>query len=246
MISRSKSFTARRRAASGRNHARRICRAAARARRAQPARGPQPRAAAAPPRRRRLERTIRSIAVRGNQRLEPETIRAYANLTPGQTYTAATLDQALKDLYATAAVRRRHDQRRRHRRSGHRRSRKSGHQPHHPRGQQAPQGRQDPARDQARAPPDLHPLGGSRRRRPDPRAVPPPGPLRRAGRAEDRPARPEPRRRRVRDLRRRPGQGPRHQHPRQHDHSPTRGCARKCTPRAGRRRPRLPEVERYL
>ena len=47
------------------------------------------------------EQTIRSIAVRGNQRLEPETIRAYANLTPGQTYTASTLDQALKDLYAT-------------------------------------------------------------------------------------------------------------------------------------------------
>jgi len=46
-------------------------------------------------------RTIRSIAVRGNQRLEPETIRSYANLAPGQTYTAGTLDQALKDLYAT-------------------------------------------------------------------------------------------------------------------------------------------------
>jgi outer membrane protein insertion porin family len=47
------------------------------------------------------EQTIRSIAVRGNQRLEPETIRAYANLAPGQTYTAGTLDQALKNLYAT-------------------------------------------------------------------------------------------------------------------------------------------------
>ena len=47
------------------------------------------------------QRTIRSIAVRGNQRLEPETIRSYANLAPGQTYTAGTLDQALKDLYAT-------------------------------------------------------------------------------------------------------------------------------------------------
>jgi outer membrane protein insertion porin family len=47
------------------------------------------------------QRMIRSITVRGNQRLEPETIRAYANLTPGQTYTAETLDQALKDLYAT-------------------------------------------------------------------------------------------------------------------------------------------------
>ena len=48
-----------------------------------------------------VERTIQSIAVKGNQRLEPETIRAYANLSPGQTYTLATLDQALKDLYAT-------------------------------------------------------------------------------------------------------------------------------------------------
>jgi outer membrane protein insertion porin family len=45
--------------------------------------------------------TIRSIAVRGNQRLEPETVRAYANLAPGQSYTAESLDQALKDLYAT-------------------------------------------------------------------------------------------------------------------------------------------------
>jgi len=44
---------------------------------------------------------IRSIAVRGNQRLEAETIRAYANLAPGQSYTAEALDTALKDLYAT-------------------------------------------------------------------------------------------------------------------------------------------------
>ena len=44
---------------------------------------------------------IRSLAVRGNQRLEPETIRAYANLAPGQGYTAETLDTALKELYAT-------------------------------------------------------------------------------------------------------------------------------------------------
>ena len=44
---------------------------------------------------------IRSIAVRGNERLEPETVRSYANLAPGQSYTAASLDAALKDLYAT-------------------------------------------------------------------------------------------------------------------------------------------------
>ncbi len=45
--------------------------------------------------------TIRSLAVKGSQRLEPATIMSYANLQPGQTYTAETLDQALKDLYAT-------------------------------------------------------------------------------------------------------------------------------------------------
>jgi outer membrane protein insertion porin family len=45
--------------------------------------------------------TIRSLAVKGSQRLEPATIISYANLQPGQTYTAQTLDQALKDLYAT-------------------------------------------------------------------------------------------------------------------------------------------------
>ena len=44
---------------------------------------------------------IRSIAVRGNQRLEPATIMAYANIRPGDTYTPEKLDQALKDLYAT-------------------------------------------------------------------------------------------------------------------------------------------------
>jgi outer membrane protein insertion porin family len=44
---------------------------------------------------------IRSLAVKGNQRLEPATIISYANLQPGQSYTAETLDQALKDLYAT-------------------------------------------------------------------------------------------------------------------------------------------------
>ncbi len=64
---------------------------------APPAPTPPPPAATPAP----AERVIRSIIVHGNQRLEPETIRAYANLTPGQTYTESTLDQALKDLYAT-------------------------------------------------------------------------------------------------------------------------------------------------
>jgi outer membrane protein insertion porin family len=59
-----------------------------------------PVASAAPPAA-PLSGTIRSIAVRGSERLEPETVRSYANLAPGQVYTAATLDTALKDLYAT-------------------------------------------------------------------------------------------------------------------------------------------------
>ena len=44
---------------------------------------------------------IRSIRVAGSERLEPETVRSYANLVPGQEYNTETLDQALKDLYAT-------------------------------------------------------------------------------------------------------------------------------------------------
>ncbi|MDQ3483169.1 MAG: outer membrane protein assembly factor BamA [Pseudomonadota bacterium] len=44
---------------------------------------------------------IRSIGVRGNQRLEPATIISYSSLQPGQTYTAEALDDALKALYAT-------------------------------------------------------------------------------------------------------------------------------------------------
>ena len=44
---------------------------------------------------------IRSIAVSGAQRLEPETIVSYIQLRPGDRYTAAAADQALKDLAAT-------------------------------------------------------------------------------------------------------------------------------------------------
>ena len=45
--------------------------------------------------------TIRSIAVRGAERLEPATVISYSNLSPGQDYSAESLDTALKDLYAT-------------------------------------------------------------------------------------------------------------------------------------------------
>jgi outer membrane protein insertion porin family len=45
--------------------------------------------------------TVRSIAVEGAQRLEPDTVRSYVALKAGQPYTREALDQALKDLYAT-------------------------------------------------------------------------------------------------------------------------------------------------
>jgi outer membrane protein insertion porin family len=44
---------------------------------------------------------IRSIAVAGAERLEPNTIVSYIRLRVGQVYTQAAADQALKDLYAT-------------------------------------------------------------------------------------------------------------------------------------------------
>jgi len=46
-------------------------------------------------------KVIRSLEVSGNQRLEADTVRSYVRLRPGDTYTNADLDQALKDLYAS-------------------------------------------------------------------------------------------------------------------------------------------------
>jgi outer membrane protein insertion porin family len=45
--------------------------------------------------------TVRSIAVTGNQRLEPETIVSYIKLRVGEPYDRERLDEALRDLYAT-------------------------------------------------------------------------------------------------------------------------------------------------
>lgn len=45
--------------------------------------------------------TIKSIAVAGNQRLEPGTVLSYTDLRVGGAYTRETLDAALKDLFAT-------------------------------------------------------------------------------------------------------------------------------------------------
>ncbi|WP_167072044.1 outer membrane protein assembly factor BamA [Sphingomonas vulcanisoli] len=44
---------------------------------------------------------VRSISVQGAQRLEPDTVRSYIKLAPGQPYTREQLDQAIKDLYGS-------------------------------------------------------------------------------------------------------------------------------------------------
>jgi outer membrane protein insertion porin family len=44
---------------------------------------------------------IKTIEVTGNQRLEADTVRSYIKLHPGDAYTRESLDQALKDLYAS-------------------------------------------------------------------------------------------------------------------------------------------------
>jgi outer membrane protein insertion porin family len=46
-------------------------------------------------------RTVASLSVQGNQRLEPETVLSYTSLRIGEPYTQERLDQALSDLYAT-------------------------------------------------------------------------------------------------------------------------------------------------
>ncbi|WP_443208558.1 POTRA domain-containing protein [Sphingomonas sp. PAMC 26621] len=46
-------------------------------------------------------RPITSIRVEGAQRVEPETVLSYTRLRTGQPFTHETLDQAIKDLYAS-------------------------------------------------------------------------------------------------------------------------------------------------
>ena len=45
--------------------------------------------------------TVRAIIVHGTERLEPETVRSYIELNPGDAYDRERLDKALKDLYAS-------------------------------------------------------------------------------------------------------------------------------------------------
>jgi len=48
-----------------------------------------------------LPAAAQSISVKGNKRVETETIRSFVTLAPGESYTPARIDQAIKDLFAT-------------------------------------------------------------------------------------------------------------------------------------------------
>jgi outer membrane protein insertion porin family len=49
--------------------------------------------------------TIQAIEVRGNQRIEADTVRSYMLLQPGDSYDAERLDRSLKTLFATGLFR---------------------------------------------------------------------------------------------------------------------------------------------
>jgi outer membrane protein insertion porin family len=51
------------------------------------------------------EGVVQSIEVRGNQRIEADTVRSYMLLQPGDTYDADRQDRSLKSLYATGLFR---------------------------------------------------------------------------------------------------------------------------------------------
>ena len=48
---------------------------------------------------------VQSIEVRGNQRIEADTVRSYMLLQPGDPYDADRLDRSLKSLFATGLFR---------------------------------------------------------------------------------------------------------------------------------------------
>ena len=45
--------------------------------------------------------TVKSLNVTGNKRIETQTVLSYIPLKPGASFDQSTIDQALKDLYAT-------------------------------------------------------------------------------------------------------------------------------------------------
>lgn len=49
--------------------------------------------------------SAQNVTVQGNSRVDTETIRSFVTLAPGESYTPARIDQAIKDLYATGLFR---------------------------------------------------------------------------------------------------------------------------------------------
>jgi len=62
---------------------------------------PAPQAATPPAAILPVTRTIKTMRVEGSQRIEPDTVLSYTKLRIGQSYTGETLDQAIRDLYAS-------------------------------------------------------------------------------------------------------------------------------------------------
>lgn len=48
-----------------------------------------------------LPASAQQVVVRGNSRTDTETIKSYLQLAPGESFTSARIDQAIKDLFAT-------------------------------------------------------------------------------------------------------------------------------------------------
>lgn len=48
-----------------------------------------------------VQKVVKSINVSGSQRIEPDTVRSYIKLRPGQNYTVETLDDTLRELIDT-------------------------------------------------------------------------------------------------------------------------------------------------
>jgi outer membrane protein insertion porin family len=53
---------------------------------------------------------VTAIEVRGNERIEADTVRSYMLLQPGDPYDADRADRSLRTLFATWPVPRRRDQ----------------------------------------------------------------------------------------------------------------------------------------
>ena len=145
---------------------------------------------------------IQEIRIEGNQRIEPETVRSYMQINPGDPFDARRIDQALKNLFGTglfADVN--------FRRDGDALVVQVTENPIINKlafeGNERLEDEALQAGSPAAAARRLHPGPRPGRREAHPRPLSPQRPLRRHGRSEDHQAGPEPREPGVRDQRRR-------------------------------------------